>query len=178
MTNLFHLELSRIWQHAVELYQSGHTTAATFPIDEEIPGLENLGLTKMDVFDYAEDWCLHQEPDFLTFLLVHYERWKYFTEIQQSVPSSDRLDPSKLPGKEEAAEGIVWLPRILPKARAKLRGELPPEVMYGCGGDRHFFQTNHVHPAQFLSVIRELGDNDQAIIDWVVKQKNSLNSSF
>jgi hypothetical protein len=178
MTNLFHLELSRIWQLAVELYQSGHTTAATFPIDEEIPGLENVGLTKMDVFDYAEDWCLHQEPDFLTFLLVHYERWKYFTEIQQSVASSDRLDASKLPGKEEATEGIVWLPRILPKARAKLRGELPPEVMYGCGGDRHFFQANHVHPAQFLSVIRELGDNDQAIIDWVVKQKNSLTSSF
>ena len=41
MTKLFHLELSRIWQHAVELYQSGHNTAATFPIDEEIPGLEN-----------------------------------------------------------------------------------------------------------------------------------------
>ena len=33
-------------------------------------------------------------------------------------------------------DGIAWLPRILVKARLKLRGEMPADLMYGCGGDR------------------------------------------
>ena len=53
----------------------------------------------MDVFDYVKIGA-HKEPDFLAFLLVHYERWKYFTEIQQSVPSF-RLDPLNYPAKRK-----------------------------------------------------------------------------
>ena len=126
----------------------------SFPIDNEIPILQSWGLSKIDVFDYAEDWCLHREPDLMTFILVHYERWNYFTEVQKGKPSINQLDPSTLPAKSEHAGGVVWLPRILPKARAKLRGELPDDVMYGCGGDRQFFQLNNIHPAEFLRVAR------------------------
>lgn len=176
MSNSFQNEIARIWHKAVDLYKHGYTDSKSFPIDEEIPLLKSFGVYKMDVFDYAEDWCLHQEPDLLTFILIHYERWKFFTEVQNGVHSTDMLDPSTLPSKQETAGGIAWLPRILAKARAKLRGELPPTVMFGCGGDRHFFQTNHIHPAQFLSLIRRLGDDEQAIIEWVVTQKNIFTS--
>ena len=74
---------------------------------------------------------------------------------------------------------VEWFgfPRILPKARAKLRGELPDEVMYGCGGDRQFFQSNNIHPAEFLRVVRNWGDNDQGIIDWVLTRKDSYSFS-
>ena len=37
----------------------------SFSIDDEIPILQSFGM-KIDVFDYAEDWCLHQEPDIMT----------------------------------------------------------------------------------------------------------------
>lgn len=172
MSPVFHTELARIWQSAVDLYSLGKTDADTFPIDQEIPILSSLGMSKIDVFDYAEDWCLHQTPDLLTFILVHYERWSFFTEEQNNIPSDKRLDPKDLPDKTKHIRGILWLPRILPKARAKLKGELPDGVMFGCGGDRQFFQSNHIHPAQFLRLVRRFGDNDEAIIEWVETRKN------
>ncbi len=173
MSHSFHTELSRIWQISVDLYRRGNNSAEDFPIANEVPILSGWGLNKMDVFDYVEDWCLHEEPDLITFVLVHYERWNFFVHEQKSELSSKRLDPSSLPQKTEDAAGIIWLPRILPKARAKLRGELPPSVMYGCGGDRHFFRSNNIHPAEFLRVVRQWRDNDQAIIQWVLDRQNS-----
>lgn len=173
MSYSFHNELSRIWQTAVDLYREGNTKAEDFPLAQELPILSAWGLNKMDLFDYAEDWCLYDEPDLMTFVLVHYERWNFFVQEQKGILSSKRLDPNSLPAKTERACGVVWLPRILPKARAKLRGELPPEVMYGCGGDRQFFQTNNIHPAEFLRVVRQWGDNDQAVIEWVVNRHHS-----
>ena len=164
MSHTFHTELHRIWQNAVDLYTKGDSTPDTIVREQDLSLLSGWGLNRMDVFDFAEDWCLHQEPDFSTFLLVHYARWRFFVEKQKSIPSSNLLDPKTLPSKDQKARGIAWLPRILPKARAKLRGELLPEVMYGCGGDREFFTCNHIHPAEFLSMVCFHGDDDDAVI--------------
>ncbi len=174
MSYLFHTQLISIWKKAVSLYQEGKTDAASFPIENDLPLLACWGMNKMDVFDYAEDWCLHNEPDLVTFILVHYERKSYFQEVQGGRNSQKRLDPSTLPSKTDEIEGIPWLPRILPKARAKLRGELPEEVMYGCGGDRQFFSSTNVHPAELLRATRLFQDNDQAICQWVIDRKNSF----
>ncbi len=65
----------------------------------------------------------------------------------------------------------MWLLRILPKARAKLRGELPASMMYGCGGDRRFFKENDILPAEFLALIWRAGADDAAIIAWVKRRK-------
>ncbi|HKB91131.1 MAG TPA: DUF5069 domain-containing protein, partial [Opitutaceae bacterium] len=70
--------------------------------------------------------------------------------------------------KSELIQGIEWLPRIIPKTKAKLRGELPTSLMYGCGGDRKFFKAHDIHPAEFLSLVWRHEKNDAAIIDWVV----------
>ena len=174
MSQTFHTELYRIWQSAVDQYKQGGSSPSTIVQEQDLSLLSGWGMNRMDVFDFAEDWCLHQEPDFSTFLLVHYERWRFFVEKQKSIPSSNLLDPKTLPPKDQKARGIAWLPRILPKARAKLRGELPPEVMYGCGGDREFFKSNHIHAAEFLSIVYFYGDDDEAVIEWVVKRKSSL----
>ncbi|MES1166450.1 MAG: DUF5069 domain-containing protein, partial [Pseudomonadota bacterium] len=57
-----------------------------------------------------------------------------------------------------------------PKTKAKLRGELPASLMYCCGGDRKFFKTHDIQPAEFLSLVwRNLG-NDAAIVDWVTRR--------
>ena len=167
----FHKELVRIWEKAVGLYQDGHKSAESFPIDEDFPFLASVGLNRMDVFDFAEDWIREGTPDLATFLLIHEQRRDYFIETQKGKPSEKRMDSSALPAKTEEIEGIRWLPRIIPKARAKLRGELPPDTMFCCGGDRNFFQENDVHPAEFLRIVKRAGKNDQAIIDWVVDRK-------
>ena len=168
----FHKELVRIWGYAVELYRDGHQDACQFPIEEDVPFLESIGMNRMDVFDFAEDWVRMGEPDLAVFLLIHEQRKDYFWETQKKVPSTQVLDPTSLPAKNESLHGIVWLPRIIPKARAKLRGELDPNTMYCCGGDRNFFRTNQIHPAEFLRIVKRAGDDDLSIAQWVLNRKN------
>ena len=90
--------------------------------------------------------------------------------MQQGRASATTLNDATLPAKTEAVRGIEWLPRIIPKTRAKLRGELPPSLMYCCGGDRKFFKQHDILPAEFLALVWRSGDNDDAIVDWVVRR--------
>jgi hypothetical protein len=115
MSHTFHTELHRIWQNAVDLYTRGDSTPDTIVQEQDLSLLSGWGLNRMDVFDFAEDWCLHREPDFSTFLLVHYARWRFFVEKQKSIPSSNLLDPKTLPPKDQKARGILWLPEFYPK---------------------------------------------------------------
>mgnify|MGYP001291202824 CR=1 FL=1 len=166
-------ELVQIWEKAVKLYQKGNTEAEKFPISDDLPFLNNIGLNKMDVFDYVEDWICEGTPDLATFLLIHDIRRNFFIEEQKGIHSKKKLSSKDLPGKNEEIEGIVWLPRIIPKARAKLRGELPTETMFCCGGDRAFLQKNDIHPAEFLRITQKAGDQDEVIVQWVVQRIKS-----
>lgn len=173
MKNFYTQKLVEIWHNAVGLYESGHLNSNHFPIEDDLPFLRELGMNKMDIFDFVEDWVCEGEPDLGTFLLIHEHRRDYFWEIQNRVLSSKTLDASTLPPKDSEVEGIRWLPRIIPKAKAKLRGELPPETMFCCGGDRNFFHQNKIHPSEFLGIVRRSEDDDQKIIDWVVSRVKS-----
>ena len=72
-----------------------------------------------------------------------------------------------LPLREAELEGIAWLPRILVKARAKLRGELHPDIMYCCGGDFAFLRGQDVAPADFLRVIWASGGDDAKVLAYL-----------
>ena len=78
------------------------------------------------------------------------------------------LDAGEMPGKSETVRGIEWLPRLIPKAKAKLRGELPASLMYCCGGDRAFFKQHDISPPEFLGVVWRHEKDDAAIVEWVV----------
>ena len=77
-----------------------------------------------------------------------------------------------LPAKSAKADGIAWLPRIIAKARIKLRGEMDPDLMYGCAGDRPFLREQHMTLPQFLQIVWDKGSDDRAIID-AVKQSTA-----
>jgi hypothetical protein len=74
-----------------------------------------------------------------------------------------------LPAKAAEVDGIAWRPRLIVKARVKLRGEMPADLMYGCAGDRPFLQGMNMDLPGFLKLVWENGDNDRAIIDAVKK---------
>jgi len=59
------------------------------------------------------------------------------------------------------------------KARAKLRGEMPPEIMYGCGADRPFLRKLGIHPAEFLQIVWDAGHDDQKIIEVVIQRQHN-----
>jgi len=90
-----------------------------------------------------------------------------FLKEQGGIPSRHRIAVAALPAKDASVANIVWLPRLIPKAEAKLRGEMPPELMYDCGGDRKFFKTHGLDPADFLRKVWDAQGNHAQVIDWV-----------
>ncbi|MDQ8193896.1 hypothetical protein QEH59_05640 [Coraliomargarita sp. SDUM461004] len=165
--------LKNIWKDALATYETGNREPDSYFDAGTLTELASLGLNTMDVYDYVEDFINHGEPDFESFLMVCEARRDYFLTVQSGMPSRKTLDSSTLPAKKEEAVGIVWLPRIIPKAFAKLRGELPADTMYGCGGDRKFFKENKIHPAEFLRAAWAYEDNTSKLVDWVLARKSS-----
>jgi len=165
--------LKQIWEDAVAKYRAGNREPDSYFDEATLSELASIGLNTMDVYDYAEDFVTRDEPDFETFLLVASARRDYFLSVQAGQPSGQTIASEALPPKDAEIKGVVWLPRIMPKAYAKLKGELPPETMYGCGGDRKFFKENNIHPADFLRAAWAFEDDESKLIDWVLEQKGS-----
>ncbi|MGE9296196.1 MAG: DUF5069 domain-containing protein [Puniceicoccales bacterium] len=165
----YHERLKALWQKSVDKYQSGQRGSDTYFNDEETRWLADNGLTPQEIYDFAEDFVDGGEPDYITFAMITDVRRGYFLNQMKGQRTGQTIDPATYPAKDSEADGIRWLPRIIGKARAKLRGELDPDTMYSCGGDRKFLKENDIHPAQFLRVVAQHFDNDQAIIGWVKK---------
>jgi hypothetical protein len=156
-----------LYDQAVALYARGQRGADTFFKAEDQAWLAANGLTPQHLYDYAEDQNNAGEPGYDQALGIELVRRDYFLEAQGGRPSTAVLDEAKLPPKDAAINGIGWLPRIIPKARAKLRGELPASLMYCCGGDRKFFKANDILPAEFLAQVWRHQDDDAAVVAWV-----------
>jgi hypothetical protein len=159
-----------LYDQAVRAYAAGKSGPATYFTAVEQDFLAANGISVQAMYDYAEDHNNGGEPGYDRALAIETVRRDYFLSIQQGQASQQVLDESTLPAKADTVQGIAWLPRIIPKAKAKLRGELPPSLMYSCGGDRNFFRTHDIHPAEFLSLVWRNLDNDAAIIAWVVQR--------
>lgn len=163
-----------LYDKAVALYAQGKRGPESFFDAGETAWLAANGLTAQHLYDYAEDHNNYEgEPGPHHALCIESVRRDYFHDVQHGRASTTVLDDSKLPAKTDAVRGIAWLPRLLPKARAKLRGELPPSLMFCCGGDRRFFKEHDIVPAEFLGQVWRHGDNDAAIVDWVVRRSGA-----
>jgi len=164
--------LFRLWTKAEALYRTGNRSPHEYFDDGESAELTALGLGAMDIYDYVEDFVNAGEPDFGTFVLVSAERVFHFLEVDGGRVTETCIREEDLPPKTDSVNGVEWLPRILVKAKAKLRGELPPEIMYGCGGDRRFLRDRGIHPVEFLRKVRAAED-DREVIDWVLSRTAS-----
>ena len=161
------------YDQTVARYAAGQRGAETFFTAGEKVWLGEHGLTAQNLYDYAEDQVTQGEPGYDRALAIELVRRDYFLNVQQGRPSRALLDEAKLPGKTEAVQGIAWLPRIIPKTKAKLRGELPASLMYCCGGDRRFFKEHDLEPSEFLHLIWRHENDDHAIVAWVVQRSKA-----
>lgn len=131
---------------------------------EDAAYLAGIGCTAQELFDFVDDCQRYGEPDFDTTLEVTAIRRDYFLNVLGGIPARRRVTMTSLPPKTAAVDGIAWLPRLIVKARLKLRGEMPDDLMYGCAGDRPFLREMNLTLAQFLELVRDLGDDDPAIV--------------
>ena len=161
---------SDLFHDSVKKYQAGHQKAAGLVDASGAEFLASIGYTGQEFFDFVEDFAKGGEPTLETALQIATVRRDYFLNEQNGQRTGHEIDMSALPSKDAEIEGIGWLPRIIPKAEAKLKGEMPADLMYGCGGDRKFFRTNHVDPAEFLRTVWEAGRDQGHIVAWVKAQ--------
>jgi hypothetical protein len=159
-----------VYDRATARYAQGGATAATLLSPADAAFLAANGIAPQHLFDYVEDLPKYGEPSFDQAHGIELIRRDYFLNVQNGRPASTMLDGASLPPKSAAVRGISWLPRLLLKARAKLRGELPASLMYGCGGDRAFFAQHDILPHEFLALIWRHEDDDVAIVDWVIER--------
>lgn len=163
-----------IYDKALRQYTAGQRGIQTYFNADELAFLAANGLTAQNLFDYAEDHHNYGEPGYDQALAIELVRRDYFLNIQRGRPSAQMLDADKLPAKTDAVMEIEWLPRLIPKAKAKLRGELPPTLMFCCGGDRRFFSTHDILPSEFLTLVWRNIDDPTPIVHWVLERRGKV----
>ncbi|HTH49963.1 MAG TPA: hypothetical protein VMB21_20790 [Candidatus Limnocylindria bacterium] len=129
--------------------------------------LASLGCTPQELFDFVDDYPRYGEPNYATVLEITAIRRDYFLDVLGGKSTGHTAKMSDLPAKSDAVDGIPWLPRLIVKARLKLRGEMPDDLMYGCGGDRPFVREMKTTLPKFLTLVRDSGDDDRRIVEAV-----------
>src|SRR5688572_18154658 len=145
-------EFLALFERCVAQYRGGNTDFTRYYSAADSAFLAAIGCKPREFFDFVEDYCEYDgDPSAATALLIAAARRDFFLTMQDGKTSTAVVEPADLPLKDDTSLGDTgWLARIVIKARAKLRGELHPDIMYGCGGDRSFLAEQKVHPADFL----------------------------
>jgi hypothetical protein len=168
------IEFRKVYHAATQRYARGEQTPAKLFSKKELEFLASIGCTAQELFDFIDDKARYGEPDYETTLLTTAARRDYLLIEQNGVLSTRQISMDDLPAKTDQVDGIAWLARLIEKARAKLRGEMPPELMYGCGGDRPFLRSMNVELAEFLHLVWRAGDDTRKIVDYVKKRRTQL----
>lgn len=161
----------RCFDRATAAYQGGDKTPGAGLDAADLNFLQSIGYTPQELFDFVDDLQRYQEPSIEDAVLIASVRRDFFLVVQRGKPSGKVISRDELPAKTAAVDGIEWLPRIIAKARAKLRGEMSSDTMFGCGGDRSFLKKFDLHPADFLRYVWAAHDDDRKIIDYVKNAK-------
>lgn len=164
---------SALFDRCLTRYRAGDTEYSGYYSADDLSFLDSIGYQPREFFDFVEDLAEIGEPSLTTAVMIASVRRDYLTEIMHGAKSDHILDPASLPAKTSEVDGFVWLPRILVKARAKLRGELDPNTMFCCGGDRAFLKRHDIAPADFLRAVWAAGDDDAKVIDYVKRNSKA-----
>lgn len=167
MSDHWQKEFRAVWARGVEAWRAGQRSARAMFGPADVAFLATIGCTVQELFDFVDDSLQYGDFDVETALAVAAIRRDYFLNVMHGQSTGRVVPMNELPAKRDAVDGIPWLPRLIVKARIKLRGELNPDLMYGCAGDRPFLRERNMTLEQFLQLVWDKGDDDRAIIDEV-----------
>ena len=115
-------KFSALFERVADAYRKGDFDYETGYSAEDVAFLESIGCKKRELFDFVEDFVDEGEPTLGTALLVAAVRRDFFLVDQKGEISGISIKRDELPNFGEELDGMAYLPRILVKARAKLRG--------------------------------------------------------
>lgn len=156
-----------LFDRCVTRYRAGDQDFTGYYSADDLAFLASIGYKPREFFDFVEDFAEAGTPSASSAVLIAAVRRDYFIHVQKGTWSSREMQADELPARDAELDGIPWLPRILQKARNKLRGENCPDIMFGCGGDRRFLSQHDLHPADFLRVVWSAGDRDERVLHFV-----------
>ena len=161
-------QFTDLFDRCVTLYRGGNTELGSYYSNEDLQFLRGIGCKPRELFDFIEDYVDERDPTPTTALLIAAVRRDYLEVVQGGQLSEVEITREDLPTFGDTLGELPYLPRILTKARAKLRGELDPDIMYCCGGDRKFLREHGIHPADFLRLVWAAGDDEGKIVELVI----------
>jgi len=167
-------KFTNLFEHCLAEYKKGNENFTTYYSEDDLAFLASIGYKPREFFDFVEDYGDRGQPTPDTALRIASVRRDYFLTEQQGATSTREIRPADLPPKDAELEGYRWLPRILVKARGKLRGELDPDIMFSCGGDLGFLDRNNLDAAGFLSAVREAGEDDSKVVSYIRGARSRL----
>ena len=157
-----------LFRSCLDKFNNGNKDFNSYYTKADLAFLSSIGYKPRELFDFVEDLGAEGSPSESTALLVAAVRRDYFHVVQNQQHSSKELDRNELPTFGDALTGITYLPRVIVKARAKLKGELDPDIMFGCGGDRKFLKDHgNIPMADFLRNVWAAGTDDLKIANYV-----------
>ena len=162
-------EFRNVWDRGVATLKAGCRSAKAMFNPKDAAFLAGIGCSTQELFDFVDDFLDYGDFDFETVLGVTAIRREYFLNVMHGKPSGRVVEMSELPAKSATVDGIAWLPRLIAKARTKLRGEMNPDLLYGCAGDRPFLREHGMTLPEFLQLVRDKGDDDRAIVEALKK---------
>jgi hypothetical protein len=149
-------------------YRRGNVDFNSYYSKQDLAFLKSIGYRPREFFDFVEDFADGAPLPPAAALLVAAVRRDYFHEVQKGKPSEGMIPRDELPARNDTSiGGVPYLARITAKARCKLRGELDPDIMFSCGGDRAFLQEHDIHPADFLRAVWLAGGDDGKVLNFV-----------
>ncbi len=166
-------QFTNLFDRCVERYRGGDADFTHYYGEDDLRFLREIGYKPRELFDFVEDYVDEDAPAPTTALLIAAVRRDYLQVVQDGILSEIEITRDELPTFGDTLDNIAYLPRILVKARAKLRGELDPDLMYGCGGDRKFLREHSIHPADFLRQVWSAGEDDEKIVTFVRRSLTS-----
>lgn len=161
-----------LFTRCLKRYRAGDRACEGYYDAADRDFLAGIGYLPREFFDFVEDFAEHEDPSPSTALLVASVRRDYLRWVMKGERSGRTVRPEDLPSRDSELGGHAWLPRILVKARAKLRGELDPDIMFCCGGDRHFLRSHGIAPADFLRAVWAAGDDDGKVVEFVDQHRS------
>ena len=115
----------------VERHKEGRQSPDDMFESEEFAFLESIGCSTQEMFDFCDDYVNWDDVIYDHVEELQAVRYEHFVQELDSQPASHRMEMDDFPAKTDEVEGILWLPRLIVKARAKLAGNLPADLMYG-----------------------------------------------
>ena len=115
----------------VKRYEAGRHSPESMFETEDTNFLESIGCSALEMFDFCDDYVRWGDVIYEHVEELQAVRLKHYQTTLNREPAERQMSMDEFPAKSDEAEGIAWLPRLITKARAKLAGSLPADLMYG-----------------------------------------------